>query len=130
MFACTKEKGQMMATPDVCKTPSPAGPIPTPYPNTGEAMLGNPAAMKVLINGMPALTKASKVTPTNGDQAGVAGGVASSKIMGPGAFTLGSMTVKIGGNPAVKMGDPTTQNDNNAVGSWLAPSQNVLMIMG
>lgn len=130
MFAATIEKGQVFAMPDVCKTPAPPGPpVPIPYPNTGMNQMGNPTAQKVLINGAPALTKASKIQPTNGDQAGVAQGLVSGKIMGPAEFIMGSTKVKIEGNPAVFMGNPTKQNDGNAVGSHLQPSQNKVMIM-
>ena len=31
----TKGGGQCFGFPDVCKTPSPAGPVPIPYPNFG-----------------------------------------------------------------------------------------------
>ena len=100
-----------------------------PYPNIGMPPTGNPVTQKVMIHGMPALTKASKIQPTNGDQPGSAGGVVSGKIMGPAEFIMGSVKVKLEGNPAVFMGNPTKQNDGNAVGSNLVPSQNVVMIM-
>lgn len=130
MFAVTKQAGQCMAMPDVCKTPAPPGPpIPIPYPNIAMPMMGNPATLKVLIAGMPALTKASKITISNGDQAGVAGGVMSGKMMGAAEFVMGSMTVRLEGNPAVRLSDPTKQNEGNAIGSVLAPSQAVVMIM-
>jgi len=130
MFAVTKQAGQCFAFPDVCKTPAPpAPPIPIPYPNIAMPMMGNPATLKVLISGMPALTKASKIPISNGDQPGVAGGMASSKVMGPAEFVLGSMKVKLEGNPAVRLGHPTKQNDGNTVGTVLAPSQTKVMIM-
>ena len=130
MFAATIEKGQVMAMPDVCLTPAPpAPPVPVPYPNIGMTQMSNPTTKKILINGAPALTKASKIQPTNGDQAGVNQGVVSGKIMGPAEFIMGSTKVKIEGNPAVFMGNPTKQNDGNAVGSHLQPSQNKVMIM-
>lgn len=131
MFAVTKQNGQCMAMPDVCKTPAPpAPPIPIPYPNISMPMMGMPCTLKVLICGMPALTKASKIPLSNGDQPGVAGGLVSGKIMGATEFILGSLKVKLEGNPAIKLGDPTKQNDGNAVGSVLVPSQAVVMIMG
>ncbi len=43
---------------------------------------------------------------------------------------IDSLKVKLEGNPAVRLGDPTKQNEGNAVGSVLAPSQAVVMIMG
>ena len=130
MFAVTKQAGQCMAMPDVCNTPiPPAGPVPLPYPNIAMPMMGNPATTKVMISGMPALTKSSKITMSNGNQAGVNGGVVSGKIMGPAEFIMGSMKVKLEGNPAVRMGDTTKQNDGNAVGAVLVPSQVKVMIM-
>ena len=120
-----------MAMPDVCLTPAPpAPPVPVPYPNIGMPAMANPVTSKVMIGGMPALTKASKIQPTNGDQAGVSQGVASGKIMGPAEIIQGSSKVKLEGNPAVYLGNPTKQNDGNAVGSILAPSQTTVMIMG
>ena len=131
MFAVTKQNGQCMAMPDVCKTPvPPAGPVPIPYPNIAMPMMGRPCTLKVLISGMPALTKASKIPLSNGNQAGVAGGVVSGKIMGQAEFVSGSQKVKLEGNPAIKLGDPTKQNDGNTVGAVLVPSQAVVMIMG
>ena len=93
-------------------------------------MMGMPCTLKVLISGMPALTKASKIPLSNGNQAGVAGGVVSGKIMGQAEFVSGSLKVKLEGNPAIKLGDPTKQNDGNTVGAVLVPSQAVVMIMG
>lgn len=130
MFAVTKQNGQCMAMPDLCKTPAPpAPPIPIPYPNIAMPMMGNPCTMKVLISGMPVLTKASTIPMTNGDQAGMAGGVVSGKMMGKAEFINGSMAVKFEGNPVVKLGDPTKHNEGNGIGAVLAPSQAVVMIM-
>lgn len=131
MFAVTKQAGQCLAMPDVCKTPAPPGPpIPLPYPNIAMPMLGNPATLKVLICGMPALHQSSKITLSSGDEAGMAGGVVSGKVMGPTEFITGSLKVKLEGHPAVRLGDSTRQNDGNAVGAVLAPSQSVVMVMG
>ena len=130
MFAVTKEKGQLFSQLDVCKTPVPsAPPVPTPYPNMAMPPTGNPAAKKVIICGMPALTKASKIRPSNGDQPGVALGIKSSKIMGAAEFITGSSKVKIEGKPAVFLNNMTKHNEVNAVGSVVVPSQNKVMIM-
>jgi len=129
MFAVTKEKGQCMANPDVCKTPTPAGTVPTPYPNIAVPMMANPVAMKVMISGMPALNKSSKINISNGNQPGSAGGVVSNKIMGLCEFVVASQSVKFEGHPAVRLGDTTKQNDGNAVGSVVQPSQAVVMVM-
>jgi uncharacterized Zn-binding protein involved in type VI secretion len=130
MFAVTKENGQCMGMPDTCLTPAPpAPPVPTPYPNIAMPMMGNPATMKVLIHGMPALTKASKINLSSGDEAGVNGGVASGTNMGVMEFVMGSQKVQLEGNPAVRLGDMTKHNGGNIVGNVLAPSQPVVMIM-
>lgn len=130
MFAVTKENGQCMGMPDTCLTPAPpAPPVPTPYPNIAMPMMGNPATVKLLVHGMPALTKASKIPLSNGDQAGVSGGVASGKVMGEAEFVMSSQAVKFEGNFAVRLGDTTKQNGGNTVGNVLAPSQPVVMIM-
>ncbi|WP_213307582.1 DUF4150 domain-containing protein [Paraburkholderia sacchari] len=130
MFAVTKENGQCMGMPDVCLTPAPpAPPVPVPYPNIAMPMMGNPATTKVLIHGMPALTKASKINLSSGDEPGVNGGVASGTDMGVMEFVMGSQKVKLEGNPAVRLGDMTKHNGGNAVGNVLAPSQPVVMIM-
>ncbi len=128
MYACTTKNAQILSNADVCKTPSPGGPVPVPYPNVGQTAQANPASTKVRIAGMPALNKKSRCQPSTGDEAGSAGGMVSSAIKGPVAFTAGSLKVKIQGSPAVRMNDPTTHNNNNAVGQVVAPSQNKVRI--
>ncbi|MGE4557494.1 MAG: DUF4150 domain-containing protein [Desulfovibrionaceae bacterium] len=129
MYACTIQKGNLMSEIDVCKTPTPAGPIPTPYPNIGMTPTADPPCSNVLIVGSPALNLECQIPMTNGDQAGAAMGMVSGEIMGEAKFTIGSETVTLEGSPAVRMGDPTTHNSNNAIGSCLVPSQSKLMIM-
>lgn len=130
MFAVTTNSGQLMCPGlDVCKLPTPGGPVPTPYPNTAPPALGQPTTTKVLIGGMPALHRNSKCTPSSGDEPGVAGGVASSMIKGPVGFVTSSTKVMLQGTPAVRLSDTTTHNNNNAAGSVAMPSQNKVMIM-
>jgi hypothetical protein len=129
MFAVTIGGGQLMAEPDTCNTPTPAGPVPTPYPNLADPTLGTPPVENVLIGGTPSLNLDAEISLTNGDQAGVTGGVESAMIMGPAKFTEGSVTVMIGGSPAVRLTTPTSQNQNNAMGVVLVPSQSIVMIM-
>ena len=127
MFAATNSKGTFTATvPDVCKTPTPAGPTPIPYPNIAQATASDPSSIckKVMINGGLALDMGSKTLLSNGDEAGNAGGgVASSKIIGEAAFVQGSMKVQLEGKGAVRLGDPTTHNAKNTMGMVAAPSQ-------
>lgn len=131
MFAVTVEAGQCLAMPDVCNTPAPPSPspVPVPYPNMAMPMLGTPPTATVLVVGAPALNVESTISMTAGDEAGVAGGVACGQIMGEAKFVTSSLKVSFEGAFAVRLGDSTTQNSNNAVGTVLVPSQAVVMVM-
>ena len=132
MFGLTNSGGMLTANmPDVCKTPTPpAGTPPIPYPNTAQLSMvdASTACSKVQLNGGMALTAKSKTTISNGDEAGVAGGVSSNKNVGAAAFTMGSMKVRLEGKAAVRVNDPTTHNDKNAMGMATAPSQTKVQI--
>lgn len=133
MFMLNNGGAQAMATPDVCKVPTPAGPVPTPLVNLGTTSMADPGGVvtKVLLANMPALNQATKILLSNGNEPGVAGGVVSSKIMGQIQFTNGSVKVMVGGKPAVRVGAMTGQNGAaiNAVGSVVAPSQVKVMLV-
>lgn len=120
--------------PDMCKTPTPAGPVPMPYPNIAETSMADPGGLvpQVLVAGMPAMNMMSKVLLSNGDQAGAAGGVVSSKISGEMAFIDGSAMVMVGGKPAVRVTCQTTHNGSppNTMGIVCAPSQTQVMVLG
>lgn len=69
----TKGGGQALLFPDVCKVPAPpAPPVPTPFPNI--ALLNTAdsgtCASKVKIESQPALTVATEIPRTQGDEAG------------------------------------------------------------
>lgn len=129
MFAVTLAGGQCLAMPDVCEVPTPGGPVPTPFPNIGLPSMGDSPTTKVLVSGMPALTKASKIPLTNGDEVGKVGGVASKKTQGEVEFIAGSAKVKFEGQAAVRLSTPTKQNAGNALGAVLAPSQSKVMVI-
>lgn len=128
-FASTNGGGQCFAFPDVCKTPTPAGPVPIPYPNI--AMLtqadGGTVSSKVKIMGKKAATEATEITMSSGDEAGSVGGVVSNKMKGSAKFKQGSSKVKIEGKGAAYMGAMVGQNDasnsNMPAGHQVAPSQ-------
>jgi len=68
---------------DFCKTPTPGGPVPMPYPNVALSITIGPGyTTKTLSFGTPMWTKKGKSALSNGDQPGVALGVVSNKIMG------------------------------------------------
>ncbi|MBU2549712.1 MAG: DUF4150 domain-containing protein [Proteobacteria bacterium] len=134
MFGLTMSGGQCLGLPDVCKTPTPGGPVPVPYPNMSTAAAADPstADTKTIVVGTPALNLSSKIMLSNGDEAGSAMGVVSGMIMGPTAFIAGSAKVIIGGAPAVRLTSATAHNGSNAncPGVCLAPSQVKMMILG
>jgi len=115
----TKSSGICFAFPDVCKTPTPGGPIPIPYPNIGDLSQADKTSENVKINGKPIILEDSEIPSSNGDEAGSIGGVVSGKIKGKVTFTTYSSTVKVEGKGVVRMGDTTQQNDDNAVGTVL-----------
>jgi len=80
---------------DVCKTPTPGGPVPMPYPNIAlSATMGPGYTTKTLVMATPMWTKKGKSALSNGDQPGVALGVVSNKIMGMCKITMSSNDVK------------------------------------
>ena len=49
--AGSKGGGFTVAFPDVCKTPTPAGPVPIPYPNIAQTAQAKQQAKKVKVGG-------------------------------------------------------------------------------
>ena len=121
MFTAVFGAGMAMAPADVCKTPPFA--IPAPFPNLAQNAVAIPGYFTVLINGMPELNILSMHAITNGDEAGVMGGVVSQTIIGPARAVMGSMVVFIGGMPVQRTTDPTLQNLANAPGFNTVPGQ-------
>lgn len=134
MFMLNNGGAQASASPDVCKVPTPAGPVPTPFVNMGTTQMADPGGLvrNVLLVNMPALNQASKLLLSNGNQPGTVGGVVSNKIMGQVQFMNGSLKVMVGGKPAVRLGVMTGQNGApvNAVGSVIQPSQTKVVVGG
>ena len=76
--------GVSMAFPDVCKTPSPAGPTPIPYPNVAKTALKDQAkgSKKVKSTGNLPTTKSAKYSMSQGTETGVTKGTISSAARG------------------------------------------------
>ncbi len=123
MFANSQMMGIDMGFPDVCLTPTPAGPVPIPYPNIAAGPMGVPAAYNVLFMGTPAHNMMTTIPLTNGDNAGVALGVASGMVMGPARHVTAAFSVLVGGAPATRMTSVAIQNSTNCPGVRLVPSQ-------
>ena len=130
----TKQGGDCIAFPDACKTPSPAGTVPVPYPNTAMLMQAVPptCTLKVRIMNQPVITKQTLIPATSGDEAGAAGGVVSGMIKGPAQAKMGSVKVKMEGHPAVFQTCVWGQNGTNAnapAGMQATPSQTKVTVV-
>jgi len=134
--ASTNGGGQCMAFPDVCKTPSPAGPIPIPYPNIAMAnqAKGDTCSDKVKIDGKKTIVETSEISMSSGDEAGCAGGgVVSSKFKGPAQYKKGSSKVKAEGKGiayhTAMVGQNGAPSHNIPPGVQVAPSQTKVIVM-
>ncbi len=96
--------------PDVCKTPSPAGPIPIPYPNVAMSSDTASGSSTVSMDGNPIMIKSSYYAMSTGDEAGSAMGVVSSKIKGKAYPKLYSFDVKVDGENVFRLSDIMLQN--------------------
>lgn len=109
--------GVSVATmPDVCKTPSPGGPVPIPYPNISQSItLAKGTTTVKADGGMMIANKGSEFSLSNGDNAGVAGGVKSSTFMKESTWILYSFDVKMDGKGVCRLTDKKFQNHQNTV---------------
>jgi len=108
--------GMSTVFPDVCKTPTPGGPVPIPYPNVGMSSNTSDGPSSVEVDGQMPMVKGAKYSMTSGDEAGTAGGVVSSKFKGEAEFMLYSFDVKFDGKNVCRMGDPLFHNKKNIMG--------------
>jgi len=131
MLAKTSAAGMCFAFPDVCLTPAPPAPapVPIPYPNMGVEPTDTTFVPNVLMTFTPAHNMATMPMMTNGDNAGVATGVASGTVMGPARTITAAFTVIVGTMPLARLTSATIQNNTNAPGMKLVPSvTNVLVL--
>jgi Domain of unknown function (DUF4150) len=106
--------GKTIAFPDVCKTPSPAGPIPIPYPNVAQSSDTAKGTKKVTVGDKPVCVKDSNFSTSTGDEAGSAGGgVASNKTKGKAEFVNFSFDVQFEGKNVARAMDLVLHNDKN-----------------
>jgi hypothetical protein len=102
--------------PDVCKTPSPGGPVPIPYPNISQSItLAKGTTTVKADGGMMIANKGSEFSLSNGDSPGVAGGVKSSTFMKESTWITYSFDVKMDGKNACRLTDKKFQNHGNTV---------------
>ncbi len=101
------------AAPDVCKTPSPGGPVPIPYPNVAFSKDLINGSCTVKVDGASVALKDSEFATSTGDEPGTAGGgIVSGVIKGKAKFINYSMDVKFEGRNVARLSDQMTMNGN------------------
>lgn len=122
--------GISTAFPDVCKTPTPGGPVPIPYPNIAMSADTFQGSKTVKMDGNEIMLKGANLKMSTGDEAGAAMGVASNKIKGKAEFVNYSFDVKIDGKNVCRLSDPTQQNMGSANTAAFFHAQAPLPAMG
>jgi hypothetical protein len=105
-----------MVFPDVCKTPTPGGPIPIPYPNIGKSSDTSQGTTTVKADGNMIMNKGAKYMMSSGDEAGNVGGVISGVFKQECEFLLYSFDVMLEGKNVCRMGDMLWHNKKNICG--------------
>lgn len=105
--------GISIAFPDVCKTPSPAGPVPLPYPNIAMSQHTAQGTVTVKAGGKPICVRDSCFSTSTGDEAGSAGGVVSGTIKGKAEFVNFSFDVQFDGKNVPRSFDLMLHNNKN-----------------
>ncbi|MEA3546615.1 MAG: DUF4150 domain-containing protein [Thermodesulfobacteriota bacterium] len=116
--------------PDVCKTPSPGGPVPIPYPvivSMSSDLKKGTKTVKVDGKKMAAI-KGAEFSRCMGDEPGTAGGVKSSTNMKEATWLLYSFDVKLDGKNACRLTDKMMMNHQNT--ACLAGIQQIPVIPG
>jgi hypothetical protein len=131
--ASTKGGGQAVTTGpiDACKTPTPGGPVPMPYPNLTQVSNASDTASNVKMAGAKVCTVKSGMSRSNGDEAGTVGGIVSNRNMADVKFKMGSSKVKVEGEKCAHLTSMTGHNGSNAnvpAGAQVAPSQTKVIV--
>ncbi len=131
---CTLDGGMAQANvPDVCNTPSPAGPVPMAYPNMAELSSADDTIDKVLVAAKPTIVQASSVARSQGDEAGSPGGVVSGSFGEKVSFRQASSKVYAAGKKVVLATCMTAHNvssPNAPLGQVTVPSQTKVFTQG
>lgn len=102
--------------PDVCKTPSPGGPVPIPYPNVAVSANLKKGTLSVKVDGgASAAIKGSEFFISSGDEPGVLGGIKSGTHMKEATWLSYSLDVKFEGRNACRLSDKMLMNHGNTV---------------
>ncbi len=122
-FTNTQMMALSIAFPDVCKTPPFAEPIP--YPNLGESTMAIPIVLNQFIECMPIHNILTIVMMTEGDDAGVMGGLISQLDFSIQRHIIGNPKIFSGAMPVTTLLMPTGHNGPlpNMIGITITPSQ-------
>lgn len=102
--------------PDVCKTPSPAGPVPIPYPNFAMSNTLADGTTTVFAKGGKMIAiKGSQYKMSTGDEPGTVGGVKSNTFKQATDWITYSFDVKMDGQNACRDTDKKFHNNKNTV---------------
>jgi hypothetical protein len=108
-----KSNGTVVTGPDVCKTPTPGGPVPIPYPNIAKSGDLAKGSKNVSINKAPVCLDNSELSTSIGDDAGTLKGIISNTHKGKAHPVKGSFDVRIEGRSVVRNTDLFFGNDRN-----------------
>ncbi len=131
MFVNTQMGGMNLGFPDVCLTPAPPAPapVPIPYPNIAVGVMGVPAAYNILTTAAPTHNMSTTIPLSNGDNPGLATGVASGTVMGPTRHLTAAFTVLVDGMPVTRLTSVSLQNNTTCPGMRLVPSQPMVICL-
>jgi hypothetical protein len=108
--------------PDVCLTPSPAGPLPVAYPNLSAEATDPPIAARINMGGGVPGTIADIGTVSMGDQTGVTG-VASGTVMMGAHGLVGNPKLLLECMPAKNWVTPHISNSTNCPAFTVLPGE-------
>lgn len=108
-----KSGGVSFVFPDLCKTPTPVGPIPIPYPNVAQSLTAAKGTKKVKADGQSLCIKHSIFARSNGNEPGVGGGIISGRNMERAQFVSSSLTVSAEGKKVCRAFDLVLHNKMN-----------------
>ena len=106
--------GIVTVFPDVCKTPTPGGPVPIPYPNIAMSKDTAKGSKSVKMDRNPIMLKGSNFSTSTGDEPGTLKGIVSSQTKGKAEFVNYSFDVKVEGKNVPRLGDMMVQNKGGA----------------
>lgn len=109
--------GMSIATlPDVCKTPTPGGPVPMPYPNFADQGTLRSGTTTVFAKGGKMIAvKGSQYGMSTGDEAGTVGGIKSNVFKQATDWITYSFDVKMDGKNTCRHTDKKFHNNKNTV---------------